>query len=144
MTKRSVTAELVRFGRGVWDLVRSWPYMCLVIMATLGSMAMDFVLTNFYLLYVYTAQLKDYFQLVLFLALLSCAVCVPLTRLLLQRFSKRTMMAIGIGWCIANWIALACFPTGNLAAGIVFAVLSGGGLTVRHAPARVLCVCVCV
>ena len=73
MVPRSFLEEMARFGRGVADLLRSWPYMCLAIIGSLCWMGMALVQNNLILFSLYSADLPDVYILILMIALCSSA-----------------------------------------------------------------------
>ena len=124
--------ELARFGLVIWDLVRFWPYMSVTIISTLGWMGTAFVQSNFLLFIHYAVGLQRLFIAILFVALASCAVFIPLTYWLLRRMSKRWLMTLGCFWLIGTWIGHIFVPTASTAAMFSIAFISGGGLAVRR------------
>ena len=131
MPRKSVRAELKLFFVGIGYLVRSWTYMSLTLMASLGWLAIYFVQNNLYLYAKYAANMPQLFDPVLLLALGSCALFVPFWAFLLNYMSKRKVMAVGIVWLTVTWVLVTILPAENVPFICVVAVLSGGGISVR-------------
>ena len=125
-----VVRELQRFFVGIWDLLRSWTYMCLAAMASLGWMSIYLVQNNLYLYTKYALNRPELFDIMLIVALASCVTCMPLWYFVLKRQSKRVTVMIGTLWLILTWCVLIFIPPNNTALCIVIAVLSGGGISV--------------
>ncbi|MCJ8731064.1 hypothetical protein PDJAM_G00191840 [Pangasius djambal] len=108
-------------------LQKHGPYVKLVAGFLFTSLAFMLMEGNFALFLTYTLGLRDHFQNILLVIMLSGTLTIPLWQLFLTRFGKKTAVYVGISWAIPFMILVVCIKSSLIITYIV-AVAAGASV----------------
>uniref|UniRef100_A0A8D0HHQ6 MFSD2 lysolipid transporter B, sphingolipid n=1 Tax=Sphenodon punctatus TaxID=8508 RepID=A0A8D0HHQ6_SPHPU len=114
--------KTIPFFKGLRLTMKYGPYVKLTAAFLLISTAVQLEQGNFVLFCTHAADLRNHFQNLVLIILVSAAVSIPFWQWFLQHFGKKTA-ACGISWMIPFTVLLVTIP--NLALAYVVAFVSG-------------------
>ncbi|KAF5890671.1 tyrosine--tRNA ligase, cytoplasmic [Clarias magur] len=115
------------FIEGLKLLQKHGPYVKLVMGFLFTSLAFMLMEGNFALFLTYTLGLRDDFQNILLVIMLSGTLTIPLWQLFLTRFGKKTAVYVGILWAVPFMILVVCIES-DLIVTYIVAVSSGASV----------------
>ncbi|XP_046692560.1 sodium-dependent lysophosphatidylcholine symporter 1-A isoform X2 [Silurus meridionalis] len=126
--RKCVKAErCLSFVESLKLLQKHGPYVKLVMGFLFTSLAFMLMEGNFALFLTYTLGLRDNFQNILLVIMLSGTLTIPLWQLFLTRFGKKTAVYVGISWAIPFMILVVCIKS-NLIITYIVAVAAGASV----------------
>ncbi|XP_028674437.1 sodium-dependent lysophosphatidylcholine symporter 1-B isoform X1 [Erpetoichthys calabaricus] len=114
----------VTFSQGLRLVMGHGPYVKLVIGFLFTSLAFMLLEGNFALFCTYTLGLRDDFQNILLVIMLSATLTIPFWQWFLTRFGKKTAVYLGTSWVVPFMILIVCLKS-NLILAYLVSVASG-------------------
>ncbi|XP_053088894.1 sodium-dependent lysophosphatidylcholine symporter 1-A isoform X1 [Pangasianodon hypophthalmus] len=108
-------------------LQKHGPYVKLVAGFLFTSLAFMLMEGNFALFLTYTLGLRDHFQNILLVIMLSGTLTIPLWQLFLTRFGKKTAVYVGISWAVPFMILVVCIKS-SLVVTYIVAIAAGASV----------------
>uniref|UniRef100_A0A3B3TP80 MFSD2 lysolipid transporter B, sphingolipid n=1 Tax=Poecilia latipinna TaxID=48699 RepID=A0A3B3TP80_9TELE len=119
----SKTDEQVPFVQGFLKVMGHGPYIILTAAFLLITVAVQLTQSNFVLFCTYAAGLREHFQNIVVVILVSALLSIPFWQWFLKRFGKKTAAFCGITWIMPFSMLLVFIP--NLVVAYIVAVSSG-------------------
>ncbi|XP_064156794.1 sodium-dependent lysophosphatidylcholine symporter 1-B-like [Anguilla rostrata] len=119
--------QSMSFCEGLRLVLGHAPYARLVMGFLFTSLAFTMLEGNLALFCTYTLGLRNDFQNILLLIMLSATLTIPFWQWFLTRFGKKTTVYVGISWAVPFMIVLFCM-NGNLIVAYVAAIGSGASV----------------
>uniref|UniRef100_A0A3P9PT19 MFSD2 lysolipid transporter B, sphingolipid n=1 Tax=Poecilia reticulata TaxID=8081 RepID=A0A3P9PT19_POERE len=119
----SKTEEQVPFVQGFLKVMGHGPYIILTAAFLLITVAVQLTQSNFVLFCTYAAGLREHFQNIVVVILVSALLSIPFWQWFLKRFGKKTAAFCGITWIMPFSMMLVFIP--NLVVAYIVAVSSG-------------------
>ncbi|XP_062850950.1 sodium-dependent lysophosphatidylcholine symporter 1-A [Trichomycterus rosablanca] len=119
--------QRLSFVEGLQLLLKHGPYVKLVMGFLFTSLAFMLIEGNFALFLIYTLRLREDFQNILLVIMLSGTVTIPLWQLFLTRFGKKTAFYVGILWAVPFMILVVCIES-NLTVSYIVSVAAGASV----------------
>ncbi|XP_054900133.1 major facilitator superfamily domain-containing protein 2B isoform X2 [Poeciliopsis prolifica] len=117
------TEEQIPFVQGFLKVMGHGPYIILTAAFLLITVAVQLTQSNFVLFCTYAAGLREHFQNIVVLILVSALLSIPFWQWFLKRFGKKTAAFCGITWIMPFSMMLVFIP--NLVVAYIVAVSSG-------------------
>ncbi|XP_038141975.1 major facilitator superfamily domain-containing protein 2B [Cyprinodon tularosa] len=117
------TEKQIPFMQGFLMVMRHGPYLILTAAFLLITVAIQLIQSNFVLFCTYAAGLREHFQNIVLVILISAVLSIPFWQWFLQRFGKKTAAFCGITWIMPFTMLLVFIP--NLVVAYIVAVSSG-------------------
>ncbi|MEQ2258044.1 Major facilitator superfamily domain-containing protein 2B, partial [Xenotaenia resolanae] len=117
------TEKQIPFMQGFLMVMRHGPYLILTAAFLLITVAIQLTQSNFVLFCTYAAGLREHFQNIVLVILISAVLSIPFWQWFLQRFGKKTAAFCGITWIMPFTMMLVFIP--NLLVAYIVAVSSG-------------------
>ncbi|MED6267005.1 Major facilitator superfamily domain-containing protein 2B [Characodon lateralis] len=117
------TEKQIPFMQGFLMVMRHGPYLILTAAFLLITVAIQLTQSNFVLFCTYAAGLREHFQNIVLVILVSAVLSIPFWQWFLQRFGKKTAAFCGITWIMPFTMMLVFIP--NLLVAYIVAVSSG-------------------
>ncbi|XP_058241654.1 sodium-dependent lysophosphatidylcholine symporter 1-A isoform X2 [Hemibagrus wyckioides] len=108
---KGVNAECLSFVESLKLLQKHGPYVRLVMGFLFTSLAFMLMEGNFALFLTYTLGLRNDFQNILLVIMLSGTLTIPLWQLFLTRFGKKSAVYVGIMWAVPFMILVVCIES---------------------------------
>lgn len=122
--------QCLSFVEGLKLLQKHGPYVKLVMGFLFTSLAFMLMEGNFALFLTYTLGLRDDFQNILLVIMVSGTLTIPLWQLFLTRFGKKTAVYVGILWAVPFMILVVCIESSLI---ITYIVAIAAGASVAAA-----------
>ncbi|XP_021174281.2 major facilitator superfamily domain-containing protein 2B isoform X1 [Fundulus heteroclitus] len=113
----------IPFVQGFVMVMRHGPYLILTAAFLLITVAVQLIQSNFVLFCTYAADLREHFQNIVVVILISAVLSIPFWQWFLQRFGKKTAAFCGIVWIVPSTLMLVYIP--DLVVAYIVAVTSG-------------------
>ncbi|XP_043962412.1 major facilitator superfamily domain-containing protein 2B isoform X4 [Gambusia affinis] len=117
------TEEQIPFVQGFLKVMGHGPYIILTAAFLLITVAVQLTQSNFVLFCTYAAGLREHFQNIVVVILVSALLSIPFWQWFLKRFGKKTAAFCGITWIMPFSMMLVFIP--NLVVAYIVAVSSG-------------------
>ncbi|XP_032441151.1 major facilitator superfamily domain-containing protein 2B isoform X1 [Xiphophorus hellerii] len=117
------TEEQIPFVQGFLKVMGHGPYIILTAAFLLITVAVQLTQSNFVLFCTYAAGLREHFQNIVVVILVSALFSIPFWQWFLKRFGKKTAAFCGITWIMPFSMMLVFIP--NLVVAYIVAVSSG-------------------
>ncbi|XP_034018201.1 major facilitator superfamily domain-containing protein 2B isoform X2 [Thalassophryne amazonica] len=119
----SKTDKQIPFHKGFFLVMRHGPYLTLTAAFLFITVAFQLVQSNFVLFCTYATDLRDHFQNIVLIILVSAVISIPLWQWFLERFGKKIVALFGIAWIMPFSMLLVVIP--NVVVAYIVAVSSG-------------------
>ncbi|KAJ8287512.1 hypothetical protein COCON_G00001710 [Conger conger] len=122
--------QSMSFCQGLRLVLGHTPYARLVMGFLFTSLAFTMLEGNLALFCTYSLGLRNDFQNVLLLIMVSATLTIPFWQWFLTRFGKKTAVYVGISWAVPFMVLLACM---NRSLVVAYVAASGSGASVAAA-----------